>query len=287
MRRSGHAPLQTIQTETIHEQGTGRMNEDALLVSGNLFGVFDGATSLDKGTFDNGATGGYLAAATARDAFSSNDGPLLDLARRANTAIRRRMQAQGVDTATKESLWSTSAAVGKVAGDRFHWVQSGDCLILVIYEDRSHSLLIQDYDHDLATLKMWKEIAPHRSGSILDELSGQIRKVRAGMNITYGVMNGEEKALAFLNHGSVDLGGVAHILLFTDGLFIPRENPEAGCDFETLVSLFLDGGLGGVRDYVRSVEKTDPGCRRYPRFKPHDDMTAVALSFPAARRAAA
>lgn len=262
------------------------MNEDSVVVNGNLFGVFDGATSLDKTTFDDGVTGGYLASTIAGKEFRTNDAPLFDLALRANTAILDEMLSKGVDVAKKENLWSTSAAVGRVENGRFDWVQSGDSLILVIHEDGSYALLVQDYDHDLETLKMWKETEADRSGTILEELNAQIRKVRAGMNITYGVMNGEEQALDFLRHGSVDLDGVQHILMFTDGLFIPREDPETSSDFDQLVSLFLDGGLEAVRDYVRSLEKTDPGCRRYPRFKAHDDIAAIALSFPASRLAA-
>lgn len=262
------------------------MNEDSVVVNGNLFGVFDGATSLDKTTFDDGVTGGYLASTVAGEEFRTNDAPLLDLALRANTAIFEEMISKGVDVGKKENLWSTSAAVGRVENGRFDWVQSGDSLILVIYEDGSHALLIQDYDHDLETLKMWKETSADRSGTILEELSAQIRKVRSGMNITYGVMNGEEQALDFLRHGSVDLDGVQHILMFTDGLFIPREDPETSSDFNQLVSLFLDGGLEAVRNYVRCLEKTDPGCRRYPRFKTHDDIAAISLSFPASRLAA-
>ncbi|SCY48204.1 protein phosphatase 2C domain-containing protein [Desulfoluna spongiiphila] len=287
MQRPGKCTTHTVEAETIHDQGTGAMNEDAVRVNGTLFGVFDGATSLNGKTFDSGATGGYLAATTAGDIFSRNDGPLMDLAHRANAAIRCMMLENGVDVTCKENLWSTSAAVGRIEGDRFHWVQSGDSPILAIYEDGSCDLLATGDDHDLETLKLWKETAASRTGSILDELKDQIRKVRSGMNITYGVMNGEAQAMDFLNHGSVSLEGIKHILLFTDGLFIPREDPEAGMDFKTLVSLFLAGGLQAVKHHVRSVEHTDPGCRRYPRFKTHDDMAAIALSFSSTGRRAA
>ncbi len=272
--------MHTIQTHSIHEQGTGRINEDALLLENNLFGVFDGATSLDKTTFEREMTGGYLASTIAGDKFRSNDAPLFDLACKANTAIFHEMVSKGVNVSEKENLWSTSVAVGRVADGTFDWVQSGDSLILVIHEDNSHTLLIRDYDHDTETLKMWKESADGRSGTILDEMNGQIRKVRAGMNINYGVMNGEEEALNFLRHGRVDLKGVKHILMFTDGLFIPREDPETNTDFEQLVALFLEGGLDAVRNHVRSLEKTDPECRIYPRFKTHDDIAAISLSFP-------
>lgn len=278
--------MQIIRTHYIHEQGTGRMNEDTVLLEENLFGVFDGATSLDKTTFERKMTGGYLASTIAGAEFRSNDAPLFDLACKANTAIFDEMVLKGVNVSEKENLWSTSVAVGRVGGGTFDWIQSGDSLILVIYEDNSHTLLIHDYDHDLETLKMWKESADRRSGTILDEMNGQIRKVRAGMNITYGVMNGEDEALNFLRRGSVDLNGVKHILMFTDGLFIPREDPETDTDFAHLVSLFLEGGLDAVRNHVRTLEKTDPECRKYPRFKAHDDIAAIALSFPPAGLAA-
>lgn len=270
--------MHAIKAETLYEQGTGTINEDAVVISGNLFGVFDGATSLDKTTFEKGATGGYLASATAREIFRSNNGSLLDLASKANTAIQKKMVAKGVNVARKENRWSTCAAVGRIENDTFHWVQSGDSLILVIYDDGSHALLVQDWDHDAETLKMWKETESQRSGSILDEMKEQIRKVRAGMNVHYGVINGEEKALEFLRHGSVQLKGVTHILMFTDGLFIPREDPVPPAEFKQLVSLFLTSGLQGIRNAIRAMEKDDPECRKYPRFKTHDDIAAIALS---------
>jgi len=37
--------------------------------------------------------------------------------------------------------------------------------------------------------------------------------------------------------------------------------------------------LGGVLAALRAVERDDPDCTRYPRFKPSDDATAVALGF--------
>lgn len=40
-------------TDVIHEKGTGRINEDAVSLNGNLFGVFDGATSLTRNIYEN------------------------------------------------------------------------------------------------------------------------------------------------------------------------------------------------------------------------------------------
>jgi hypothetical protein len=74
------------------------------------------------------------------------------------------------------------------------------------------------------------------------------------------------------------LDGIRHIVLLTDGLFIPKHNPEERTDFALFSKLFQMGGLASVRNYVRNIEKTDVACRRYPRFKPHDDIAAISLT---------
>ena len=267
-----------MHVDYIHEQGTGTFNEDALFVNGSLFGVFDGATSLDGATYERGVTGGYLAAGIARDAFRRDDAPLTTLAERANSTLRREMVEKGVDMTRKERLWSTSAAVVRVGEERFDWLQTGDSLILAIYGDGSHKLLVEDYDHDLETLLMWREIAPSCPTGIREALMDQILKVRGKMNVAYGVINGERAALDFLRSGEESLAGIRHLLLFTDGLFLPSEDPAQPADFDRFVRIFLSSGLSGLRDHVRSLQEDDPECRRFPRFKPHDDIAAISLS---------
>jgi hypothetical protein len=61
-------------------------------------------------------------------------------------------------------------------------------------------------------------------------------------------------------------------------LFLPSEDPEREPDYDPFVAIFLKGGLQALRDYVRSVEKSDPDCEAYPRFKPHDDIAPISIS---------
>lgn len=269
-----------MKTDMIHEKGSGRVNEDAVSLTGNLFGVFDGATSLTRATYENDKTGGFLASRIARDTFLNNDGPLSGLAHKANTAIYQKMLEQGVNVSDKAALWSTSCAVVRIIKDHIEWVQTGDSLLLLIYEDGSYHIPITDYDHDRETLLMWKAMA-HSSGEkkIFDLLMDQIRKIRSEMNVNYGVLNGEADYARFLNTGKTPRNHVKHILLFTDGLFLPSAHPEQDQDFSTFVSIFLNGGLKALRDHVRDIERSDPECRTYPRFKPHDDIAAVSISF--------
>jgi hypothetical protein len=269
-----------MKTQMIHEKGSGRINEDAVSLNGNLFGVFDGATSLNRTTYENDKTGGFFASRIARDMFLKNDASLEGLARNANTAIYEKMATSGVNMSDRASLWSTSCAVVRVSDTHIEWAQIGDSLLLLICDDGSYRIPVTTYDHDRQTLLMWKNLAGSTGEEkIFELLKAQIRKVRKEMNVTYGVLNGEAGYAGFLNTGKTSRNRVRHILLFTDGLFLPSKDPGQKQDFDLFVALYLQGGLNALRDHVRKIERSDPECRIYPRFKPHDDIAAVSISF--------
>ena len=265
----------------LHKQGSGTLNEDAYFLGHRICGVFDGATALNGAIYEDGKTGGYFAAKLACDAFRANNAPLLKLTHRANREILEAMQTKGVDLARKENLWCTSFAVVRIHTDAFEWVQSGDSLILAIDRDHRYQVLVPDRAHDTETLCLWREMASCGHRRIFENLKEQIIAVRRQMNVTYGVLNGEPEALDFISQGHAPLSGIEHILLFTDGLIIPREDPRDDHRFDVLVERFLDGGLDAVYRYVHDLQAADPLCHKYPRFKPHDDIAAVAISMSA------
>lgn len=269
--------MQSMKIEYILEKGTGQLNEDAIVIEEKLFGVFDGATSLNKKTFENGKSGGFLASSAAEKVFRKNHFPLVDLARDANAAIYGRMMAHGVDLRCKENLWSTSAAVVRIKDNTLEWVQTGDAYIILIFDDGSHRVLVEQDDHDYETLCLWPLERGDGVLGIESALADQIRKKRCEMNLTYGVLNGEEKALDFLNHGFEPLDHIKDLLLFTDGLSIPTRTPERKRNFAPLVDLYQTLGLNGLKKKIRQMEGLDPHCIRFPRFKPHDDIAAISI----------
>lgn len=261
------------------EKGSGRINEDLVLAGERTFGVFDGATSLVPAVFAGGHTGGYLAAQACRDAFAAEETDLLLSARRANETIRIQSLAAGVDYRRKEELWSASAAVVRLGQNHFSWCGIGDCRIVVVYGDGRHLVLTKGPNHDAATLLSWRQKAGRCSAGIMEVMAEEILQVRRRMNRDYGVFNGEAEALSFLGHGSSPLAGVRDIIIFSDGLDLPRNNPRADPDMGTFLDLYEGGGLSGVRRAVRTKQLEDLFCTRYPRFKIHDDIGAVALRF--------
>jgi hypothetical protein len=265
--------------EHILEKGSSPVNEDRLLICGNLFGVFDGATSLADTAAHGLAkapTGGALAADIAQKTFSANHYPLTCLATEANTAISRRMAAQGIRPDRPDQVWSTSAAVVRLKNQGLEWFRTGDAQVLLVYTDGSYKALGTLVDHDYPTLAMMKSQADNTLNN--PALRRQVLKVRKGMNKTYGVLNGDAQADRFFSSGLIPLDHVASVLLFTDGLTLPSQTPTPRPDFTPLVRAYTCLGLSGLHKKIRDMENTDKSRKKYPRFKCHDDIAAVAIT---------
>lgn len=265
--------IRVNRIEQILEKGSGRLNEDCLLAKNNIFGVFDGASSIDNRLFQENRTGGYIAAQTAKNVFAKNHFPLHTLGITANEAIRSQMHINDHRPEATCQLWSTSAAVIRVKNESIEWLKTGDAQIIAIYRDGTFKVMSQRDDHDFETLRMLKET----DFKMTQAFKAQVQKVRSGMNIHYGVLNGRPEAVDFLDHGHLDVQGLQTVLLFTDGLNLPDTNPSRKRSYNKLVNLFLKLGLEGLKDYVRAMEASDPDIRKYPRFKCHDDIAAVAI----------
>ena len=263
-----------MEIKYILEKGSGNLNEDCLIMEDNLFGVFDGASSLDKTKFEGNKTGGMIAAATAGKIFSKNHFPLHKLGVQANQAILSGMKTQNVNLKQRYKLWSTSAAVARIKDNTLEWLQTGDAHILLLYHDKSHKVLVNRYDHDYETLMMLKEQNFKQTPSF----NRQVKEVRSRMNKTYGVFNGEPEALDFIANGLLPLDGVKTILLFTDGLQIPARTPLKKKSFDKFIKLYRNLGLTGLKDHIRAIEAQDPEITSYPRFKCHDDIAAISIN---------
>ena len=267
--------------DSITAKGSHNLNEDSMVANTDtgIFAVFDGASGLNPFTDAEGRTGAYLASNIAREVFGAGGESLLGLTATANKRIRTAMAYQKIGTSDKINRWATSVAAVRVHSDSFDWVWVSDSIILVVYDDGSYKALVDDYEHDQETLSLLRELTgkgdPDPKAGIRDITLYQRRQ----MNITYGFVAGEEIPPQYLHTGTESLKGVRHILLFTDGMLVPKEDPRAKDDFDAVVSEYLKGGLKGWLAYVRSLEDNDPGLKRYARFHPHDDATAVAVTF--------
>ena len=267
-----------MKIETIYHKGISQVNEDAFLVASPIFGVFDGVSGLEPYKNEQGQTGASIASAIARDVFAKSTDPLVETAVIANATIGQAMRDAGVDPSKKSAQWATTASVIKVNNGTFDWLKIGDSFILTVLRDGSMRLIGRVDDGDVEIMLLWKELALKQTENIRSVLNGHMLKARNTAE-NFGDLNGGENIERFLEHGTVELQNIAHIILFTDGLRIPKEDHSKPDNLEEFTDLFLTSGLQGIQDYVRSQEAADPQCWKYPRFKQHDDIAAVAVSF--------
>lgn len=265
------------QIGTLLEQGSGKFNEDALLVQDDLFGVFDGASSL-RGDLYLGKSGAWWAAHLACMAFATNDADLASLADKANALIAKGMTLASVNQNDRLQLWSTSAAVVRVAEDKIEFLQVGDALLLWIDTDGRFHLPVPFYNHDQPTFERWAELERNGTKDIRRALTTQIEQVRLQMNRDYGVLNGEDQMRQFLRTGVLPTSRIKHLLLFTDGIHLSNSKRDL-VDFPSMVDIFLRTDLDGLHRAVRRREIDDPNCCTFPRFKRHDDIAAISLEF--------
>lgn len=266
-----------MRIEHLTDKGK-EINEDSYLIGKNLFGVFDGATGLIKYMDNRGNTGGLIASQTAKEVFANNsDKPFLSLTKQTLSEIKRKMTATNMDLTDKAGFWSTSASVVRINDHSIEYMRIGDSPILIIY--KNGDLKTFYVDHDLETAVLWKKLVDEGVKEIRKDprMQAQLLKNRRETNINYGMLNGEEDALRFVQTGSIPLDEIKNILILSDGALIPKQSPEDPEDFAKIVTLFEEGGLGGIKTYVRELENSDPDCVKYLRFKPHDDLTAIAI----------
>jgi serine/threonine protein phosphatase PrpC len=263
----------------IYDKGSAVMNEDDFLIKDNLFVVFDGATCVAGKKEINGKSVAKLAAEIVKEEFSHNDASLLDLAEHANNTLRDAMEKEGINLSKKEELWSTTVAAVRMGDADLEYLNISDSLVLAIMEDGSYKLMTSHHDHDMEMMIQWKKLATQKIKNIRAELAEKMILLRKRANVDYGVLNGEKKALDFCQHGRFSLKGVKTLLLFTDGIFLPKEDPQALPDWEKFALLYQKGGLQGLLMYVRDLQKTDQYSWKYPRYKQHDDVAAIAIDF--------
>jgi hypothetical protein len=69
----------------------------------------------------------------------------------------------------------------------------------------------------------------------------------------------------------------SELLLCTDGYYRAVDYYALHSNESLLRASLVTGGVNSVLAAMRTVEAADPACGKYPRFKPADDATAVAL----------
>lgn len=277
-----------MRIETFTGKGMSSLNEDALIVHPALpiYGVVDGVTSLHGLVNDKEQTGGYLASTTIARYFTQIH-KLISLQEHVSTAnllIRLHMQEAGIDLTVKQNLWGAAVGIVTIEKHGISYAQTGDCMIFAVYENGNVRVLTRPQVEVLEerTLQQWQDgidrglVTRAELSLLIRDTIIQNRKLQ-NEPTGYGVLNGEEQAIEYVEYGKISRVGVKHLVLVTDGLFWPLGHQEKQ-DWSQMVHKMIDMGLEHYVHALTKVEESDPECLKYPRFKTSDDKTGIILT---------
>jgi serine/threonine protein phosphatase PrpC len=261
--------------------GVRPLNEDKVLINEqqNIFGVFDGASSLDSYLSSEGKTGAYIAANIAASIFNTEKGDLDKIALVANDNIEAAHKAANIDVSKNLNRFGTTAAVIKIKAGAAQLLQVGDSVIIIIKKNGIAETPLGYFDHDLNIMRKWRKLADKGASDIRGIVADDVIALRESANRAYGMLNGDKKLKDFIKITQTDLDDVATILLLTDGMYIPKADPNQDENWNDYARLYREGGLKKIYNTVRKIEATDPKLIKYPRYKLHDDASGIAIDF--------
>lgn len=267
-----------MRCEYLSDTGSKGTNEDSFLVVDQLAVVSDGASPLIKSEIlGDDRSGGQIASQTARQIFVENpELTLTELILKTNQAIAKSQPMEPFDAGR---AWSTTIAAVRVGDQQLEYASVGDSPIVGIDRDDQLIQISKSYDWDAASLELWQSLVnegvtnPRRHPRMEDQLLA----VRRRANLDYGYCNGDPQLSNCIDSGTFPLHGLKAIILMTDGFMLPKQNPRSPENWKEFAGEFTAGGLKAVLKLVRDKESADKGCQKYPRFKTHDDATAIAI----------
>ena len=273
-------------------EGSGAINEDGWGYFGDINDtraawVFDGVTGINERNYVSGTTDAHWLVTRAdwhlRE-LTRQDIPLADIL----SALVDRLSSEFRPLAARVSLPQDydppAACVVIVKRYRNGWqaLRLGDsCLFARGDAHREPTTAASPdnaFDHWLA-----KDAQNLREGGITDtkELLSRFQsKLRAGRQMRnkpsgYGILECDRACLEFAQY--MKLANPTEILLCTDGFYRVVDHYQRYTNASLLDACVETAGLKNVLAELRRIEREDADCRKYPRLKPSDDATAVAL----------
>ncbi|MGG3279244.1 protein phosphatase 2C domain-containing protein [Paenibacillus solani] len=265
------------------------LNEDALIINERaaLYGVLDGVSSIVPYLSDKKETGGFIAAQAVKNYFESLERAeqLIEHAAEANQKLRELMLKANIDMEKKDGLWGTAMALVRLHEDRLEFIQTGDCMIIAVYQDGAvRPLTWRQVAHlESSAIAKWEEGVSQGLSSQKDlheTVIDTIRENRFKSNTDegYGVLNGEPQAVRFLEYGNINKSRLKHVILLTDGLFWPpKDIPVDQSYWEYTAQRILEKGLEQYAHDLLGIEEADPECLTHARFKKSDDKTGMVV----------
>jgi hypothetical protein len=166
-------------------------------------------------------------------------------------------------------------------GNEWQAVRLGDCRLLA--EDRTGFRRIVDFSNDEFDHWITAEATRLRQSGMtdLDDLFRALQPAHFNSRRQrnrpggYGVIEADRACLAFAEYLRLD--DPSAVLLASDGFFRLVDHYGETSESSLLTRAKQNGGVTSLYERLRHIERDDPDCLAFPRLKPQDDASAIAL----------
>lgn len=250
-------------------------NQDRYIVGDGFAAVLDGATSVAG---DRSHDPGWYAEQLAQAIGTAllQDGPLSDVV---TAALRTVRDIHGLTPATTPTStialtrWSDKIVETYTLGDSYVVILQTEGTEVIHTDDRLDDIAREEraaYRKRLATGQGYDD--RHRE-LLLALQAEQARHVNQPGG--YWIAGAEPEAGWHGTTTTEDRSAVLGLMLASDGID-PKRHPGA-TTWRDIYDEAVKRGPEQVLRRIHDAEESDPGGRRWPRSKPHDDKTLVAV----------
>ena len=259
----------------------GGANEDALCHDPHAALVLDGATPLGLSLLPGPSDAAWIAQFGARRlmAHLKENGVPRDALRLALEDTKRSFE--GLTRKPIREKWQTPCAammliVEAGAEHQFFWF--GDCAAVIVAKNSPAFIVgegVESRGREAARARIALDagITPTDRAKVLQLLRAGRCRINSGNNWLFSP---EPRAAAYAHHAAHALAAGTKMLLATDG-FLALASDYGAYDLDGLVAAAQSEGLAAMGAELRAIEKDDPKAQKFPRFKQHDDATAIFL----------
>ena len=280
-----------LKLSGLASQGSGAVNEDMAGYLGDADDVraawvLDGVTGInDRSLGLMGSDAQWLVHrvdAHLRRLFAEERASAEILADLIDAVIADQREAAGSLPADFDPPAACIMAVHRV-GSEWHVLRLGDCRLIAKANDGG-MLRMVDFPNDAFDQSLTEEATRLRADGVtaLADIAGHLQKRMFASRRTrnrpggYGVIEADRACLAFAEYARLD--DPSAILLASDGFYRIADCYRALGDDDLLAASLAPGGIAETLARMRAIEQSDPHCQAFPRFKPADDASAVALT---------
>ena len=255
-------------------------NEDAHAHDSHAALVLDGATPLGPSLLPGPSDAAWIAQFGARRLMAHLK------EHEAREALRLTLEDtkksfEGLTRKPIKEKWQIPCAammlvVEAGAEHQFFWF--GDCAAIVASKDSSAFIVgegVESRGREAARARIALDagIAPTDRAKVLPLLRAGRGRINSGNNWLFSP---EPRAAAHAHHAAHTLAAGTKLLLATDG-FLALASDYSAYDLDGMMAAAQSKGLAAMGAELRAIEKDDPKAQKFPRFKTHDDATALLL----------